>query len=320
MREPKKILCVVDPTCDVQPAIQRSTWLGKRTGAEIELLICYYNEYLTGDRFFDSPSLQKARQDAIDQEEKKLEKLAKPLRETGVAVSINAIWDHPLHEGIVRRVIASEADLVIKDTHHHSAVTRAFFSNTDWNLIRTCPSPLWLTKARDIGSAPTIVAAVDPLNENDKPAALDDEILQTCNFLGEQTEATVHAVHSYDPRIAMASATANAYIPVSMGLSEIKQQMEEVHGKRFDEVTDFHKIPKDNRHLICGMAHEELPSIAKQLDADVVVMGAVARNRWQRLFIGATAEKTLELLPCDLLVIKPDWFVTPVQAADPEAA
>ena len=43
-----------------------------------------------------------------------------------------------------------------------------------------------------------------------------------------------------------------------------------------------------------GVISEELPLIAEKLEADVVVMGAVARNRWKRLFIGATAERTLE--------------------------
>ena len=49
-------------------------------------------------------------------------------------------------------------------------------------------------------------------------------------------------------------------------------------------------------------------------------MGAVSRNRWKRLFIGATAERTLEYLPCDLLIIKPDWFQTPVEQHTHEAA
>ena len=55
-----KILSVVDPTTVDQPALQRASWLAESTGAEIELLVCYYNEYLSGDRLFDSPSLEKA--------------------------------------------------------------------------------------------------------------------------------------------------------------------------------------------------------------------------------------------------------------------
>lgn len=61
-----KILSVVDPTTVDQPALQRASWLAEGTGAEIELLVCYYNEYLSGDRLFDSPSLEKARKEVID--------------------------------------------------------------------------------------------------------------------------------------------------------------------------------------------------------------------------------------------------------------
>ena len=217
-------------------------------------------------------------------------------------------------------IVESGTDLVVKDTHHHSAVTRAFLTNTDWNLIRTCPVPLWLVKPNEFDATPAFVAAIDPMHEHDKPAALDDEILQLSKLIGERVSGDVHAFHSYDPRIAVATATANAYIPVSLPFDEIEQQMHEDHEKRFNEITSFHGLDDDHSHLVAGLTHEELPAIANNLKADVVVMGAVARNRWKRLFIGATAERTLEDLPCDLLIIKPDWFQTPVEQHTHEAA
>ncbi len=96
--------------------------------------------------------------------------------------------------------------------------------------------------------------------------------------------------------------------------------MHEDHQKRFHEITSFHGIDDDKSHLVAGLTHEELPIVAEDLKAGVVVMGAVSRNRWKRLFIGATAERTLEHLPCDLLIIKPDWFQTPVEQRNHEAA
>ena len=96
--------------------------------------------------------------------------------------------------------------------------------------------------------------------------------------------------------------------------------MHEDHQKRFHEITSFHSIDDDKSHLVAGLTHEELPIIANELQAAVVVMGAVSRNHWKRLFIGATAERTLEHLPCDLLIIKPDWFQTPVEQRSHEAA
>ena len=315
-----KILTVIDPTVDDQPALKRAAWLAKNTGAELELLVCYYNEYLSGDRLFDSPSLETARGEVIANQERHLEELAEPIRADGIVVKTTATWDHPLYEGIVRAAIVSGADIVFKDTHHHSAVTRALLTNTDWNLIRTCPVPLWLVKPREVSSNPVFVAAIDPMNQHDKPAALDDEILHISKTLGGAVSGEVHAFHSYDPRIAVATATANAYIPVSLPFDEIEQQMHEDHQKRFNEIASFHGLDDSKTHLVAGLTHEELPETAESLGADVVVMGAVARNRWQRLFIGATAERTLEHLPCDLLIVKPDWFKTPVELAEHEAA
>ena len=320
MEKISKILSVIDPTVDDQPALLRAAWLAKSCGAELELLVCYYNEYLSGDRLFDSPSLEKARTEVIANQEKHLEELAEPIRKDGVTVTTTASWDHPLYEGIVRRAVASGADIVFKDTHHHSAISRALLTNTDWSLIRTCPAPLWLVKPIDIPDQPVFVAAIDPMNEHDKPAALDDEILQTAKFLAGTVGGHVHAFHSYDPRIAVATATANAYIPVSLPFDEIEQQMHEDHQKRFNEITSFHDIDDDKSHLVAGLTHEELPVIANSQKAALVIMGAVSRNRWKRLFIGATAERTLEHLPCDLLIIKPDWFETPVEQEAHEAA
>ncbi|HLU05650.1 MAG TPA: universal stress protein [Woeseiaceae bacterium] len=310
MNNISQILSVIDPTTDDQPALRRAAWVASNTGAEIEMLICYYNEYLSGDRLFDSRSLQETRREVLEGYEKFLETLAQPLRESGLTVKTRAIWDHPLSEGIVRHAAALNADLVFKDTHHHSAISRALLTNTDWSLIRACASPLWLVKSRELPEKPVILAAIDPMNEHDKPAALDDEILMLSKSLAQASNAEMHVFHSYDPRVAISTATANAYIPVSLPFDEIEKQMRQQHSKRFDEITTYHEVPPDHAHLVSGLAHEELPALAREMDALVVVMGAVARNPLKRLFIGSTAERTLGNLPCDMLIVKPAWFHT----------
>lgn len=320
MQDLDRVLCVVDPTTGVQPAMHRAAWLAKQIGAELDLFICYYNEYLSGERFRDGPSLLKARDEVVERNRDYLEKLAEPLRSAGLSVHTTVVWDHPLYEGVVRHATASGAKLVFKDTHHHSALERALLTNTDWNLIRICPVPLWLVKARELHKTPVFIASIDPMHEHDKPATLDDIILQLSCALARKTNAEVHAFHAYDPRIVLATATANAYIPASLPYEEIEQDMREQHGRKLDEILDSYTISDDHKHLVCGATHEELPAIAKDLNADVIVMGAIARNRWKRLFVGATAERTLEHLPCDLLIVKPDWFETPLDTLNGEAA
>lgn len=120
--------------------------------------------------------------------------------------------------------------------------------------------------------------------------------------------------------MAIASATANAYIPVSIPFEELEEQVIADHKKRFAEVIEKHNIDSAKAHLVAGLTHEELPEFCGNIDAAVVIMGAIVRNRWKRLFIGATAERTLEQLPCDLLIVKPDWFRIPDEIAEDRAA
>lgn len=320
MKRFSTILSVIDPTTEKQPALGRAAWLAEASDAELHLVICYYNEYLAGDRLFDSESLQKAREQLLASHRKRLEALAEPLRADGLTVYTTISWDRPLHEAIVRHAEEIKADVVFKDTHHHSAISRSVLTNTDWNLIRTCAAPLWLVKPVDLPETPVIIAAIDPMSANDKPAALDDEILGIGKGLAEATGAEMHVFHAYDPRMAIASATANAYVPVSLPFEEIEKEMRAQHESRFNEITEYHEIPQDRLHLVAGLTHEELPALARRLAASVVVMGAVSRNRLKRLFIGATAERTLEHLPCDLLIIKPEWFRTPVDMHREDAA
>lgn len=305
-----KILCVIDPTTESQPALARAAWLARHSGASLDLFVCYYNEYLSGDRFFDSAPLAKARAKILDHNKEKLESLATPLRSEGLEVATAAVWDHPLHEGVVRQAAELKADVVFKDTHHHSALQRSFFSNSDWNLIRTCPVPLWLVKPHELDGDTRVVGALDPFNEHDKPAALDDHILQLSKSIALDVGGKAHAFHSFDPRMAISTTTAMAYAPVSLPLQEFEQQLRDDHKEKFNEVTERNDIPEQRAHLAAGLVQEELPSLAKELDAAVIVMGSISRNRLKRLYIGATAERTLEHLPCDLLVVKPDWFHT----------
>ena len=111
MHEISNILAVVDPTAETQPAMHRAAWLAQHTGAELELLICYYSAYLSNDPFFESPSLNKARGDVIADEEQQLEELAEPFRKQGIVVKTTALWDHPLYKGVVREIIKSSADI-----------------------------------------------------------------------------------------------------------------------------------------------------------------------------------------------------------------
>ncbi len=166
------LLVVVDPSSDEQPALSRAQWIAERSGASVELLLCDFNPALDGGLFFDSHSLQRARDLYLDERVTWLEQLSMPLQQAGIRTQVEAQWGKPLDRMVLQRVGETRPDLVLKSTRKHNLLRRLLLGNSDWQLIRHCPQPLWLVH-HDAWRGQRLCAALDPLHASDKPAALD---------------------------------------------------------------------------------------------------------------------------------------------------
>lgn len=315
MSQDRCYLAVIDPMAGAQPALDKAATLATLTGHRLVLLACIYDPYIAGDRFFDGPDLEKLRSGVLDEHLTSLEKLAHPLRGNGIDVTCRAVWDTPLHEAIVRQTMKYDPDIVFKDAHHHSILSRALFTNTDWHLIRDCPSALWLAKQAILDRNAIVMAAVEPTHEYDEPAALDEKIIEQAQVLSEIFRDSPHLVHVFNvPTEAVVSAYAT--VPAAASLSSDYEhnvkQVEHYHAEALANLTKDGGFPADHVHLRQGYPVNLLPQFAQELNAGVVVMGAVARSRLKRVVIGSTAERTLDRFPCDVVVVKPDGFKCPV--------
>jgi universal stress protein E len=305
MKNRTKILVVVDPTAKEHPVLERARWLAERVGASVELFICDYDQNLAPDRFFDTASLQKARASVVQANLKRLKKLAQPFENRSIDISVDVAWDRPLHQGIVRKVVKTRPDLVLKDTHYHQLIRRSLFSNTDWSLIRACPAPLMLVKPASHGAIKTVIAAVDPVHDRDKPAELDRNIITSAQELATVANGELHVVHAFDPAPAYAVSADALSFPIAEPIRDVTRSLKMRHTKALDALLAGYAIPKDRVHLGEGGTREVLIASIEELRADVVVMGAVARGAIQRMLLGSTAELLLDHVPCDLLIVKP---------------
>jgi len=270
MQRLDRILAVIDPTVEVQVGAAKAVRLARLSGAALELFACDFDPALTGQPFFDTDALRR------------------------------------LREGILRRVAEFEPDLMVKDTHYHSLLRRALFTNTDWNLIRRCPVPLLLSRTADWSARPRILAALDPGHHGDKPAALDHDILDAAQFLARQLDGTVEAVHAFFPASLLAATTGFAGVPLAQELSvtDLLESERTRVAAATREITKAHGLGEKSVRVLQGSASEVLPRVATEDHVDLVVMGAVSRSRLREVFIGSTAERVLDRLPCDVLVIR----------------
>ena len=306
MKQLRNILVIVDPTASMQPALDKAALLALKFKARLELFICDFRAGLD----IDTADAEGARKILLEHRLEHLNTRAKPLRDAGLEVNVDAVFHNPLHEGLLRKIAQSHADLVVKDTHYHNLVRRTLITNTDWHLIRSAAAPLLLVKPARWAESLRVLAAVDPGHLADKPAALDHAICDWSTTLSRSFKGETHVAHAYFP-VSIAMSAAVTGMPMAVGNEDKLIDAERLAKQQaLIALTEPYGIKNDQLHLLMGTAAELLPDQAERYRADVMVMGAIARGRVERLFIGSTAERILDKLPCDVLIVKPLDFAS----------
>jgi universal stress protein E len=307
MRDLKRILVVVDPTAISHPAVEKAAQLATRARADLQLVICDYSMDIAPSHFADAESYDLAVERYRAPHIHKLEALASPLRAQALTVDVDVLLDTPLHVAILRKVAESHPDIVVKDTHYHTVIRRTLLTNTDWHLIRECAAPLLLVR-RDPWSSDAlrVGAALDPGHMKEESASLEHAILDTIEQLKLQCGAQVFAVHVFAALRGLRADSGDS-TGGSFGrgaLATLVNELRTTRLREFERLLQGRGLAAEDCHFLDGDVIETLPLFAAEKNADILVLGAVARGRAYELFVGSTAERLLDRLPCDLLIVK----------------
>jgi nucleotide-binding universal stress UspA family protein len=222
---------------------------------------------------------------------------------------------------VIRKVLARDHDLLVKTAENPSFLQR-LFGGDDMQLLRECPCPVWLTHPEEKADYESIVATVD--FDTDVPgeheADLNAQILEFASAIALSDPADLHILHVWDapaemmlrhwssnPAVDGASYARAVRSDSEKGMKALADGLRQLLG---DEAYDY--LAPDY-HLMRGSATTMIPTMARELDADLIVMGTVGRSGIAGLFIGNTAELVLEQVNCSVLAVKPPGFVSPVR-------
>ena len=265
--------------------IERAARIAAGSGARLELFhdlsTPVYVDTLSGGGKSPAAFTRAARAAALA----RLERMAEPLRARGLKVSTAAVWDYPPYEALIRRAMAIRADLLVVHKRGHHRLP-ALLGYTDWELLRASPTPVLLIKNSRYRPRAPVLAAIDPQHALARAAGLEPQILRNAAALAGSLRAPLHAVHVLTPWAAID-------VQRSAALSS--------H-------TRAAGVSAGRTHLLAGSPDVLLPATARRLHAGAVVMGALSRRGLERWFVGNTAERLLDDLHCDVLVIKPPRF------------
>ena len=306
MRTIRRILVALkDPSAKALPIVMKAAQLARGLNARVEIFHCIDDPIYSDVGCPPEQGFQVVEQDWRAEILRRLESIALPLRRRGLTVDTSAQWDYPVYEAVVRRARETACDLIISECHSGRHFVPSLLHLTDWELLQVSPLPVLLVKSAVRWNRPVILAAVDPSRTFAKPADLDAEILNAAAAIRQALLGSLHAVHGWVP--PPLGAAANKALDAA-GVKSVTAQALARAQKRFDRVLRTTDIARSRRHLIERHAIDAIGDAARNTRCSIVVMGAVSRSGLERIFIGNTAQRLLDALPCDILVVKPRQF------------
>lgn len=218
---------------------------------------------------------------------------------------------------IIRQVLRGEHDLLVKDVEISEAMLDVFLGSTDMHLLRKCPCPVLIAWPGRINFK-RVLACVDYDPGNLQNEDLNRKIIEIASSFASKDGGEVHLVHAIEPFGEKFLRAVNV-VGDETDFKELSDGERSVRGAWLESLIDDsagatgeEAAPKLTQHLIKGLARDAVLIKARELNADLIVLGTLSRTGIPGYFIGNTSESILGQVRCSVLTLKPEGFVSPI--------
>ena len=260
-------------------ALAKAIALARLFDAQLELFLCDAESAYEQQHQYDPRSAALARDSSLLGAREYLESLWGSFSAADVRVTMDVVYETPFYEGIMHKLKRAAPQLVVRAA---SARGGRAFGASDWDLARTCPVPLLLTKGRPWQPQPVIAAAVD-LSSEESPVLTHSILGMAKQFadVGRGTLEVLHAGHFYEPD-TLAS-----------------------HRLRLEESAREAGVAPSALHLIDGEPAVALTEFAAACHYDLIVLGALTHRKALAALLGAVTGHLIDTIESDFLLVKP---------------
>lgn len=304
----KKILAVIDPTVHKQKSLDRAIELSEKTDGSITAFLTIYDFSYEMTTMLSVDERETMRQAMVDDKVEWLNSVINEKREnTKVDIEAKVVWHNRPYEGIIVECLQNQYDLIVKGTQKHDTLKSVIFTPTDWHLLRKAPASVLLVKEHDWPANGQVLAAVNVGTEDEAHQSLNNRVTQTAHVMAGLLKANVHLVNSFPGTPVNIAIEIPEFDP--QGYNE---SVKAYHDKCMSSHAHDYQVAVENCHVREGLPEDVIPAIAKDIDAELVIIGTIGRQGISAALIGNTAEHVIDMLDCDVLALKPEGFVSPI--------
>ncbi len=303
------LLVAIDPDHEDQPAFTRALDIAHKSSASVKitLFLAIYDFSYEMTSMLSAEERQAMRAGVLRQREEWIASLVALHDTTDVEIVKHVVWHNRPYESMIAQVFDGAHDLLIKATHKHDKLGSVIFTPTDWHLLRKCPCPVLLVKQHGWPQNGKILTAVNVSSENEEHIPLNDKLIDEAKAMSKLLNGEVNLVNAYPATPVNVTIELPEFDPASY-----TDAVRGHHLLAMKALRQKHTIDEAQTYCSEGLPEDVIPAVSKELDAELVILGTTGRVGLSAIFIGNTAEHTIDQLDCDVLAIKPDGYVSPL--------
>ncbi len=123
-------------------------------------------------------------------------------------------------------------------------------------------------------------------------------VLEQAITLSQQNDAVLSLVHVVE-HVASIYTSESSFPEIP----DIEKRLTEKASENLDKTKNDYQIPDAECYVRTGTAKHEIVDLAKEINADLIVVGSHGRRGLQ-LLLGSTANGILHLATCDVLAVR----------------
>ncbi|MBF9000496.1 universal stress protein UspE [Vibrio nitrifigilis] len=304
-----KILVVADINRDDQPALARATQLAAQSKSRSHILffLSIYDFSYDMTSMLSSDERDAMRRGVIQQREQWMRKIAEPYLNDDFDLDVKVVWHNRPYEAIIHEVYEGQHDILVKGTRKHDMLESVLFTPTDWHLLRKCPTPVLLVKNAQWPHGASIIASVHVGSEMPAHQDLNDKMVEQLLCLSQRLDAMPYLVNAYPITPTNITVELPEFDPTTY-----TEAVRGHHLTAMKALRQKHGLAQENTIVQQGLPEDIIPQAAKDLNAGMCIIGTTGRTGLSAVFIGNTAEHVIDKIDCDILALKPQGYISPL--------
>lgn len=285
----EKLMAVITRWEDAERVLERTQFLAEQLHTKFSVFRPVHGQLSEMEKYIGLDDFEALRDQIINEERRLLAEFC-----LGKTEDFHTEWCERVHEAVAREATQRGVGLVVIAASHQGVLANLIHRADDWHLLREVPCPA-LMLPETLSTPDKVVVALGDVDEGSEQQLLAERILDNASAFARLFEVPLTAITVMpDPALIYANLVS---VPFDTRFQERAKKGARENLENFIARTG---VSVDHISIEAGRVEDVVSQAA---EGGLLVIGSAANKGIKGLFLGNTAERILQHMKTEMLVV-----------------